>query len=143
MDTSPDTLKYTRTHEWIESLEAGRYRVGITAHAAHELGDLVYVELPKVGITVQADHEVCVIESVKAASDVYAPFGGTVVAVNDELTDAPGLINEHPFSDGWLFELQSDDPKALNQCLSAEDYESLIQVDEVEVDAIQDQGEDW
>lgn len=112
----PEDLRYTREHEWVKMSE-GRARVGITDHAQHELGDITYVELPTVGTTVAQGKELVAIESVKAASDVYAPVGGSIVAVNDALEDAPETVNQDPYGDGWLCEL--------SEC-STDEYEALM-----------------
>jgi glycine cleavage system H protein len=101
----PNDLLYAPTHEWLRN-ESGLATVGITDHAQAELTDVVYVELPKVGATVAAGQQVCVVESVKAASDIYSPASGTVEAVNEGLSDDPGLINTDPHGHGWIFKLR-------------------------------------
>ena len=117
----PVELRYVDTHEWVR-LEDGVAVVGISDYAQDALGDVVYVELPDIGTTVTAGDEVAVVESVKAASDIYAPIGGSVVAVNESLEDSPQLVNELPYGDGWFFKIATDDPGALENLLSAEDY---------------------
>jgi glycine cleavage system H protein len=104
--TVPGDLKYTKDHEWVRA-EAGVYVVGITAFAQEELGEIVFCELPEVGQEIQAGETLCVVESTKAASDVYAPITGKVVAVNSALEDKPGLINGDPYSEGWMVKLES------------------------------------
>lgn len=106
MSKVPSNLKYTQSHEWAEVLADGTIRVGITDHAQGLLGDMVYVELPQVGRTLDAGKECAVVESVKAASDVYSPVGGKVVEVNSALADAPELINKDCYVDGWIMRIQ-------------------------------------
>lgn len=123
---NPAELRYTPSHEWLRQESDGSLTVGITAHAQEELGDLVYVELPEVGRALKAGEACCVVESTKAASDVYAPVSGTITAANDSLPAAPERVNEAPFGDGWLFRIQPDDPKAFDALMSAADYDSAI-----------------
>ena len=106
MSELPGDLKYTKEHEWLRQEEDGSVTIGITDHAQTALGDLVYVELPEVGQDVESGGEMAVVESVKAASDVYAPIGGTVTHVNEELSDDPEKINADPYGDGWIVRLQ-------------------------------------
>lgn len=106
MNELPGDLRYTKEHEWLRPEEDGSVTIGITDHAQSALGDLVYVELPEVGQDVETGGEMAVVESVKAASDVYAPIGGTVIAVNEELADDPEKINADPYGDGWIVRLQ-------------------------------------
>ncbi|MFK8013115.1 MAG: glycine cleavage system protein GcvH [Marinicellaceae bacterium] len=120
-----DNFKYTESHEWIEQLENGNIRVGITEHAQSALGDIVFVELPEEDTYVTGD-ECGVVESVKTASDIYAPIAGTVVAVNDALEDAPELINESPYDDGWIFEMEVDNADDMKDLMSAEEYRNSI-----------------
>jgi len=117
----PNNLKYAKTHEWVR-VEGGVAVVGITDHAQRELTDIVYVEVPEVGIRVEATKECAVVESVKAASDIYAPVSGDVIAVNEELSSAPELVNQDPFGKGWLFKIQMSDAGELNDLLSPSDY---------------------
>jgi len=123
----PPDLKYTESHEWLRPESDGSYTIGITQHAQDELGELVYVELPEVGRKLSKEEACCVVESTKAASDVYAPLAGEVVAVNDALRDAPQTVNEKPFSDGWLFRLKPDNPDNLQGLISAADYARAIE----------------
>ena len=125
--SNPPELKYTESHEWLRAESDGSYTIGITAHAQEELGELVYVELPEVGRQLAKDEACCVVESTKAASDVYAPFAGEVVAANEALADAPQTVNEKPFSDGWLFRVKPDDPADVGKLLSATDYAKAIE----------------
>lgn len=106
MSELPGDLRYTKEHEWLRREDDGRVTVGITDHAQSALGDLVYVELPEIGQEVEAGGEMAVVESVKAASDVYAPIGGTVTEVNESLSDDPEKINADPYGDGWIVRLQ-------------------------------------
>lgn len=106
MSELPGDLKYTKEHEWLRQEEDGSVTIGITDHAQSALGDLVYVELPEVGQDVESGGEMAVVESVKAASDVYAPIGGTVMHVNEALSDDPEKINADPYGDGWIVRLQ-------------------------------------
>ncbi len=106
MSELPGDLNYTKEHEWLRQEEDGSVTIGITDHAQSALGDLVYVELPEVGQDVESGGEMAVVESVKAASDVYAPIGGTVTQVNENLADDPEKINADPYGDGWIVRLQ-------------------------------------
>jgi glycine cleavage system H protein len=117
----PDDLLYTKSHEWIRC-EGENIRVGITDHAQSELTDVVFVELPKVGASVEAKAPVAVVESVKAASDIYAPVKGTVVEANNALTNNPALINSDPFGEGWIFALKIDNADDLKNLQSAAAY---------------------
>jgi len=121
----PDDLLYTETHEWIRR-EGENVRVGITDHAQSELTDVVYVELPKMARQVNAREATAVVESVKAASDIYAPVKGTVVEVNKALEADPGLLNREPFGEGWIFVLKIDDPGDLKQLKDAAAYRQQI-----------------
>ncbi|MBD8530175.1 MULTISPECIES: glycine cleavage system protein GcvH [unclassified Massilia] len=117
----PTDLKYTESHEWVRLEEDGTLTVGITEYAQDALGDIVFVELPQVGKALTAGQDAAVVESVKAASDIYAPVAGTVVAVNQPTADAPDSINEDAYS-AWLFKLQPTDPNAINGLLDADAY---------------------
>jgi glycine cleavage system H protein len=121
---SPTELKYTATHEWVRDNGDGTLTVGITGHAQDALGELVYVELPQPGRQVTAGEACVVVESTKAASDVYAPFAGEIVAVNDALADSPQQVNASPYESGWLFRLRPQDPSASAALMSAADYDS-------------------
>lgn len=124
---TPPDLKYTESHEWLRLEADGSYTIGITQHAQEELGELVYVELPDVGRKLAKEEACCVVESTKAASDVYAPLAGEVLAVNESLRDTPQVVNEKPFTDGWLFRLKPDAPDDLGGLISAEDYAKAIE----------------
>jgi glycine cleavage system H protein len=121
----PDDLLYAKTHEWIRR-EGENIRVGITDHAQAELTDVVFVELPKVGTQVEAQAPIAVVESVKAASDIYAPVKGTVVEANNALSNNPALINTDPFGEGWIFALKIDDADDLKNLQSAQVYKDQI-----------------
>ena len=122
----PDNLFYTESHEWVR-VEGENARVGITDHAQAELTDVVYVELPKVGAKAEARGQIAVVESVKAASDIYAPIKGTVVEVNKALEGNPALINTDPFGEGWIFVLKMDSPDDVKQLKDAAGYRKAIE----------------
>jgi len=126
MSTIPKELKYASTHEWVRHEGDGIYTVGITEHAQDLLGDMVFVELPEVGAQVAAGDDVAVCESVKAASDIYAPIAGEIVEVNEELEDASELVNNDPYGDGWLFKIKADDPSEVDNLLDADGYQAAI-----------------
>jgi glycine cleavage system H protein len=126
MSTVPGGLRYTRDHEWVRSEADGTVVIGITDHAQHQLGELVYVELPEPGRTVAAGEACAVVESVKAASDVYAPLAGTITSVNEALNAEPGLVNTGPYADGWLMRLKPADA-ALTGLLDADAYRKLVE----------------
>lgn len=126
MSHLPADLKYVASHEWIKTLPDGTLLIGITDHAQAALGDLVFVELPKVGRVVGADEAVAVVESVKAASDVYSPLAGEVVAINPALADAPELINSDPYGEGWMWKLKPADAAAVDGLLDAAGYAASI-----------------
>jgi glycine cleavage system H protein len=117
----PKNLKYTKSHEWVR-VEGDVAVVGITDHAQQEMTDVVYVETPEVGSHVEAGKECAVVESVKAASDIYAPVTGDVIAVNEELASAPETLNESPYDKGWLFKIKMSDPGELNELFQPDDY---------------------
>lgn len=121
----PEELKYTESHEWIR-VEGDQCRVGITEFAQSQLADLTFVDLPEVGSTVSAGDEVAVVESVKAASDVYSPLSGEILEVNEELSSSPERINEDSFGEGWLFVLKPVNPSDLDELLDAEAYRALL-----------------
>jgi glycine cleavage system H protein len=117
----PKNLKYTKSHEWVR-VEGRDAVIGITDHAQHELTDIVYVEPPTVSDDVEAGKECAVVESVKAASDIYAPLSGEVIEANAELTDHPELVNQDPYGRGWLFKVRMSDSSQLDDLLNPEDY---------------------
>ena len=122
----PDDRKYLESHEWVES-EGQTVKIGITDFAQDELGDVVFVELPGEGDEVEKDAEFGVVESIKAVSDLYSPVSGTVSAVNENLADQPELVNDDPFGDGWLIEVDLSDPSERDDLLSAEEYREQIE----------------
>lgn len=130
MSDVPQELRYARTHEWARLEEDGTVTVGITDHAQDALGDVVYVEHPEPGQQVAAGDEAGVVESVKAASDIYAPVSGSVVAVNAALDDAPETVNQDPYGDGWFFKIEPDDVAELDELLDSEAYAELCENEE-------------
>ena len=130
MSDTPQELRYASTHEWAR-LEDGVVTVGISDHAQSALGDVVYVELPEIGQPVAAQEEAAVVESVKAASDIYAPVGGSVVATNSILEEAPETVNEDPYGDGWFFKIEPDDTAELDELLDAEAYAEACEAEEL------------
>ena len=122
MSDIPSNLKYTRSHEWVRNEGDGSVTIGITDHAQELLGDLVFVELPEVGASLDAGDEAAVVESVKAASDVYSPVSGEVTETNETLADAPETINENPYEDGWICRLKLADADELDGLLDADAY---------------------
>ena len=124
MDT-PANLRYTKTHEWVK-YDGKIATVGITDFAQDQLSDLTYVELPTAGDSFSAQEEVAVVESVKAASDVYAPLSGTITDINKKLIEKPELINGDPYGEGWIFKMQLDDTSEMESLLDAEQYEGLM-----------------
>ena len=124
--TLPTDLKYAATHEWVREAENGDLVVGITDYAQDQLGDVVYVEIPTVGTALNAGEACMLLESVKAASDIYMPVSGVVSAVNTELEDSPELINDDAFGEGWLFQLTPDAAADTASLLSAADYDAAL-----------------
>jgi glycine cleavage system H protein len=122
MSETPSNLKYAPSHEWANLLEDDIIEVGISDYAQESLGDVVYVELPELGQAVDAGEQCCAVESVKAASDIYAPVSGEVVAVNEDLDGEPELLNEEPYVKGWMFRIKASDLSELDALLSADAY---------------------
>ena len=118
-------MKFTEEHEWLRE-EGGSVTVGITQHAADELGDIVFIELPEVGTTVSKDDEIVVIESVKAASDILAPIDGEIVEVNGAIVDTPGSVNEDPQGEAWFFKLKPSDPSQMDDMMDEAAYQAFI-----------------
>lgn len=129
MSNIPSELKYATSHEWTRNEGDGTVTVGISEHAQGLLGDMVFVDLPDVGDEVAAGDDICVAESVKAASDIYAPVSGEIIAVNEELEDAPELVNSDAFGEGWLFKIKLSDASELENLLDAEGYANSIDED--------------
>ena len=121
----PENLKYTKTHEWVR-VENGKVKMGITYHAQEQLHDIVYVELPEVGTEIEKGDTLGVIESVKAASDIYSPVSGKVVAVNENVIDQPELLNQDPY-ENWLVEIEMNNPKELDELLGPEEYKKVVE----------------
>ncbi len=130
MSQTPSELRYAKSHEWARLEEDGTVTVGITDHAQHALGDVVFVELPEMGSTLSAGDEAGVVESVKAASDIYAPVSGEVIAINEQLEDEPETVNSDPYNDGWFFKLAPSDTTELEDLLSADDYKEACEEDD-------------
>ena len=126
MSDIPANLRYAKTHEWIRLEDDGTAYVGITDHAQDAMGDLVYVQLPEAGAPVSAGDEVGVVESVKAASDIYAPVDGEVIEINSLLEDAPETVNEDPYGRGWIFRLRVSDAAQLAALLTADQYQEQL-----------------
>ena len=127
MSDIPGDLRFLQSHEWARLEDDGTVRVGISDHAQSQLGDLVFVELPEVDADVEGEEACAVVESVKAASDIYAPISGKVVAVNEELIDSPEKVNESPYEDGWLFQIEVEDPSSLEQLMDADAYAEYLE----------------
>ena len=130
MSQVPAELRYASSHEWARLEDDGSVTIGISDHAQEALGDVVFVELPEVGQTLAAGDDAGVVESVKAASDIYAPVGGEVIAINGQLEDEPEVVNSDPYNDGWLFRVQPTDASELDKLLAAEDYEKVCAEDD-------------
>lgn len=127
MSNTPSELKYTKTHEWVKIADDGTAVIGITDHAQCLLGDIVFVEPPELNIEVSAGEEAGVIESVKSASDIYAPIAGEIIAFNTALSDTPDLINQDPYGDGWVMKIMPRDEDQLKDLLDNEEYADLTQ----------------
>lgn len=125
MANMPDDRKYTKTHEWARTI-GSTIEVGITDFAQHQLSDITYVELPAIGLHFPAGKEMAVVESIKAAGDVYAPVSGTVTEINASLADNPGVLNTDPHGAGWLVKIKPDNPQELNKLMPASDYEAQL-----------------
>lgn len=130
MSEVPSDLKYTRDHEWLRLEDDAVVTIGITDHAQAQLGDLVFVEVPETGSSLGAGDAAAVVESVKAASDVYAPVAGEVVGANEQLDESPELVNNDPFGEGWIYKLRVENPAALDELMSAADYEAFAESEE-------------
>ena len=129
MSDIPADLKYIASHEWVRVEGDGTVTVGVTDHAQDALGDVVYVELPEVDVVLSAGDEAGVVESVKAASDIYTPLSGTVIAVNNTLEDAPEQVNSDPYGEGWFFKLRLADAGELDELLDADGYADVCDAD--------------
>lgn len=118
-------LKYTETHEWVK-IKNGNAQIGITDHAQNELTDIVFVELPETGKEVKKGDELCIVESVKSVSEIYAPVSGKIIKTNEKLEDSPETVNNSPYDDGWLVELEIKDKNEIQKLMNAEDYKKSI-----------------
>lgn len=127
MNHMPEDLMYTEAHEWVANDEKKNIAtVGITYYAQDHLGEIVSVDLPEVGLRVAAGDDVCVIESVKTAADVFSPLSGTIIAINEDLEEAPGLINSDPYQDGWLYKIEIKDIVEYEELLDKDSYEEYL-----------------
>jgi glycine cleavage system H protein len=126
MSEIPDNLRYTESHEWVLFEDDGSILVGITDHAQNLLGDMVYIELPEVNTPVSVGDECAVVESVKAASDVYSPIRGEIIRINDKLLDSPVVVNTDPYGEGWLFAIMPEEDADMSDLLDAEEYAQII-----------------
>lgn len=126
MAESPGELMFATSHEWAQRLDDDVIEVGISDYAQKSLGDVVYVELPEIGQEVTAGEECCAVESVKAASDIYAPVSGEIIAINEELDNEPELLNDAPYESGWMFRIKASDTAELNNLMSAADYDAQV-----------------
>lgn len=129
MSDTPSELRYAKSHEWVKNEGDGTVTIGITDHAQELLGDLVFVDMPEVGDNVEAGSECAVVESVKAASDIYSPVSGEIIAANEALDDAPETINDDAFGEGWIFKVKLSDAADLDGLLDAAGYDALIAKD--------------
>jgi glycine cleavage system H protein len=127
MSELPNELRYMSSHEWVRNEGDGIATIGITDHAQDSLGDVVFVELPEVGATLSAGDEAGVVESVKAASDIYSPVSGEVIEINEALEDAPETINDSPYGDGWFYKVKMSDPAELEDLLDADGYREVTE----------------
>lgn len=125
MTNIPDQLRYTKEHEWVSEVSTNRYRVGITDYAQVALGDIVYIQLPKLGEEIGAGKVCGEVESTKSVSEIYAPLSGKVILINNSLDSAPEVLNKEPYGAGWIFEVEISSPSELESLLSAGDYASL------------------
>lgn len=130
MSNIPQELKYTQAHEWVRIEDDGSLTIGITEHAQGLLGDMVFVELPDIGDEFEAEQECAVVESVKAASDIYCPVEGEIIAVNEELDESPEQINVNAYYEGWLFRMIPAKADAVDELLNAEEYAELVESEE-------------
>ena len=126
MSSIPEELRYTDSHEWVRREADGSMTVGITDHAQSMLGDLVFVELPEDDLEISRGEECCVVESVKAAADIYSPISGAIVEVNEDLMDAPERVNQSPYDDGWLFRIMPSTEAEFDALLDAEHYKGVV-----------------
>lgn len=127
MDHIPEELKYTETHEWVSKEPNSKIAtVGITDYAQDQLGEIVFVDLPEIGLKVAAGDDVCVLESVKAAADVFSPVSGVIVAINEDLEESPGLVNSDPYQDGWLYKIELKDEVEYDELIDKSSYQEYV-----------------
>ncbi|MFL2100187.1 glycine cleavage system protein GcvH [Desemzia sp. FAM 23991] len=126
MTNNQNNLYFTKDHEWVLVLEGNIARMGITQYATEQLGDIVFVEVPELDSAVSVEEEIATVESVKSASEIFTPLTGTIIKVNDELEDSPELVNESPYENGWLAEIQVEDADELTQLMNQEAYEAYV-----------------
>lgn len=129
-ESIPQQLLYTESHEWVAEQDDGTFLVGITDHAQRALGELVYVELPEKNTTVSRGDECGVVESVKAASDIYTPLSGEIIEVNETLETMPGVINDSPYEEGWVYRIKISKKEELDDLLNPDDYESTVEAED-------------
>ena len=127
MSEVPNEMRYLESHEWVRDEGDGTATIGITDHAQDSLGDVVFVELPELGRNIAAGEESGVVESVKAASDIFAPVTGEVIAINEQLEEQPELVNESPYGDGWFYRVKLADPEELEDLLDADGYTAMLE----------------
>ncbi len=127
---NPKDILYSKSHEWIKDNGDGTVTVGITDHAQDSLGDIVFVELPEPGDKLAAEEEFGVVESVKAASDLYMPVSGSIVSINEDLEDSPETVNDDPYGNGWMIKVELDDKAELENLLNSEDYDAFVESEE-------------
>ena len=130
MSEIPGDLKYTKSHEWVRIDDDDLITVGITDHAQAALGDMVFIETPEIGAELEAEEACAVVESVKAASDIYSPVGGEIVETNANLADSPELVNDQPYGDGWIFQVRVGDAGELESLMDAEGYEAFCEAED-------------
>jgi len=130
MSNIPADLRYAKSHEWVRKMDDGTVTIGITDHAQDQLGDMVFVEAPEVGRTLAAGEACAVVESVKAASDVYSPLAGEVVGANEALSGSPELVNQDPYAEGWIFRLKPASAADVDQLLDAAAYKTFVESEE-------------
>jgi len=126
MSNYPEDLRYTEQHEWVR-VEGKSAYVGVTDHAQHELGDIVYVELPSVNQMIEVSEKICVVESVKTVSDVYSPVSGKVITINIDLEDNPEIVNEDAYGEGWMVEIEMTNPEEVQSLMTAAEYKNFIE----------------
>ena len=130
MSEIPGDLKYTKSHEWVRIEDDDLVTIGITDHAQAALGDMVFIETPEIGAELEAEEACAVVESVKAASDIYSPVGGEIIEANAGLADSPESVNDQPYGDGWIFQMRVGDPEELEKLMDAEGYEAYCSEEE-------------